>query len=64
MNNTNKQKSVRPLSHVTQTHQSERIEKLAKLWGCGTKEASKTVARLAAFYTYVAACKAEEKDTI
>ena len=62
MSNTNKQKSVRPLSHVTQIRQSERIEKLAKLWGCSTREASKTIARMAAVQAYATACKAE--DTI
>ena len=62
MSNTNKQKSVRPLSHVTQISQSERIEKLAKLWGCSTREASKTIARIAAVQAYATACKAE--DTI
>ena len=42
--------------------QGERIRKLAKLWGCDTKEASKTIARMIDVQAYATACKAE--DTI
>ena len=47
--------------HDDAIRQGERIRKLAKLWGCDTKEASKTIARIADVIAYG---KAIKQDTI
>ena len=46
--------------HEDAIRQGERIRKLAKLWDCNTKEASKTIARMVDVQAYATACKAED----
>ena len=48
--------------HEDAIRQGERIRKLAKLWGCHTKEPTKTIARIVDVQAYATACKTE--DTI